>query len=102
MTDAIVNVLGSLLPLVKAHPWLATATTVATVLVLSQPLLRALVRWTPTNVDDLVLEVLLKVANLLTPNKVKRGEKVEPAPEPPKPDPETHELPVSDDTPTEQ
>ena len=97
--DAVVNVIGVLLPLAKAHPWLATATTVATILVLSQPLLRALVRWTPTNVDDLVLEVLLKVANLLTPAKVKRGEKVESAP--PKPDPETHELPASDDTPTE-
>lgn len=60
-------------PAVSAHPYAATAVSVATVIVMAQPLLRALVEWTPTEVDNKVLELVLKVANLLTPAKSKRG-----------------------------
>ena len=101
--DTVINLLGALLPLAKGHPYVAVAVTVAGFIVLAQPLLRAIVKWTPNEVDDKVAEVVFKIANLLTPKKVKRGEKVTtaPAPEPPKPNPETHELPVRDETPTE-
>ena len=96
--DAIFKLLAALLPYAKAHPWIAVATTGAGFIVLAQPVLRAIVRWTPNTVDDKVAEVIFKLANLLTPNKVVRGEKVKP--EPAKPDPETHELPVDPETPT--
>lgn len=102
--DALINVLGALLPLAKAHPWVAVATTVAGFIVLAQPVLRAIVRWTPNTVDDKVAEVIFKVANLLTPKKVKRGEKVAAPVEPAKPEvsPETHSTdPDPDNVPTE-
>lgn len=99
--DAVISLLGALLPLAKGHPYVAVAVTVAGFIVLAQPVLRAIVKWTPNGVDDKVAEVVFKIANLLTPKKVVRGEKVAKKVEPPKPDPETHELPVSDDTPTE-
>ena len=57
----------------RAHPWVAVAATVATFVLMAQPLLQALVEWTPTKVDNKILEVVLRLADLLTPHAKKRG-----------------------------
>lgn len=70
--DAVFNVLW---PYVSAHPYASTVVVAATVVLAAQPLLRALVEWTPNSVDNRVLEWVLKFANLLTPAKSERGAK---------------------------
>ena len=90
MEDALLALGKALLPLVAAHPYMAIAISVAGVLLLLQPLLRALVKYTPTKVDDTALEWLLKLANLLTTKSAKRGAKAALKEETPI-DPETHE-----------
>lgn len=68
------------LSVAKAYPpaaiYLGIAATVASAVLLAQPLLRALVEWTDTDVDNIALRWLLWLANLLTPAKAKRGAKV--------------------------
>ena len=76
MEDLALKMLSIVIGMFKAHPAVMVAATVASFLVMAQPLLRALVEWTPSKVDNKILEVLLKVANLLTPLKTKRGANV--------------------------
>jgi len=77
MEDAIVKGIELLIAAFAAHPYVAAAATVAGFIVMAQPLLRALVEWTPNTVDNKILEVVLKIANVLTPAKTKRGAKAE-------------------------
>jgi len=75
MEDLALKMLEIVIGMFKAHPAMMIAATVATFFVMAQPLLRALVEWTPSSIDNKVLEVLIKVANLLTPFASKRGAK---------------------------
>ncbi len=77
--DTVFSFFEAVLPSVKAHPYVAVAVTVAGVVVVAQPLLRALVRWTPNEVDDKILEVVLRVADILTPQSTLRGARAVPA-----------------------
>ena len=65
---------------VKAYPpltvYLATAGTIAAIILLAQPVLKALVEWTDTDVDNITLRWVLFVADKLTPTKAKRGAKI--------------------------
>ena len=65
----------------KFHPWVAIAGTVAAFVLMAQPLLRALVAWTPNTVDNRILEFVLRVADILTPHAAKRGAKAVKAPD---------------------
>ena len=81
MEDLALKMLSIVIGMFKAHSAVMVAATVASFLVMARPLLRALVEWTPNKVDNKILEVLLKVANLLTPLKTKRGANVVKAPD---------------------
>lgn len=78
MIDVATTVATWAIHALSAYPPAATAMavagTVAGVVLLAQPLLRALVRWTPNKIDNIALEWLIRLANLLTPRKVQRGE----------------------------
>lgn len=107
MDTLVIDALIALLGVFKAHPVVATIfgvlTTISTVVVAFQKPLGDIVRSTKTKKDDGIWHYVQLIANALTPNGSRIGEDVpEPKPEPPKPSPETHELPVSDETPTEQ
>lgn len=76
----IETILSWALTAVKAYPpltiYLATAGTIAAVILLAQPVLKALVEWTDTDVDNIALKWVLFVADKLTPSKSVRGAKV--------------------------
>jgi len=76
----IETVLTWALTAVKAYPpltvYLATAGTIAAIVLLAQPVLKALVEWTDTDVDNIVLKWVLFVADKLTPAKAVRGAKI--------------------------
>lgn len=76
MEELAIKLVGILIGAFKTHPAVMVAATVATFLLMAQPLLRALVEWTPNSVDNKILEVVLRVANILTPHAAKRGAKV--------------------------
>lgn len=81
MEDLALKMVAFVIEMFKTHPAVMVAATVATFVVLAQPLLRALVEWTPNEVDNKILEIVLKVANLLTPLKTKRGTSAVKAPD---------------------
>ena len=72
----IETVLSWALTAVKTYPpltiYLATAGTIAAVILLAQPVLKSLVEWT----DTMVLKWVLFVADKLTPSKSVRGAKI--------------------------
>ena len=72
----IETVLSWALTAVKTYPpltiYLATAGTIAAVILLAQPVLKSLVEWT----DNMVLKWVLFVADKLTPSKSVRGAKI--------------------------
>lgn len=76
----IETVLSWALTAVKTYPpltiYLATAGTIAAVILLAQPVLKSLVEWTDTDVDNMVLKWVLFVADKLTPSKSVRGAKI--------------------------
>ena len=75
MEELAMKLVGILIDAFKTHPAVMVAATVATFLLMAQPLLRALVEWTPNTVDNKILEIVLRLANILTPHAAKRGAK---------------------------
>ena len=75
MEELALKMVAFVIDMFKANPAVMVAATVASFIMMAQPLLRALVEWTPNKVDNKVLEIVLKIANLLTPLQNKRGTK---------------------------
>jgi len=75
MEELALKMVAFVINMFKSNPAVMIAATVASFIMMAQPLLRALVEWTPNKVDNKVLEIVLKIANLLTPFQSKRGTK---------------------------
>tara|TARA_R100001510_G_scaffold20242_1_gene17658 strand:- start:246 stop:626 length:381 start_codon:yes stop_codon:yes gene_type:complete len=75
MEELALKMVALVIGMFKSNPAVMIAATVASFIMMAQPLLRALVEWTPNKVDNKVLEIVLKIANLLTPFQNKRGTK---------------------------